>query len=190
MQSKHRRCCFEMQLQIATSNCFNFVGASPRFILGSQKNLNTYIKHRITYMYTLHIYILHTDFCRHTVKNVNRKLCINNFKFLATKVYGPHPYHLVATNLLINFLVAWLRLSKFIFLFFPRKIASPNCCNRGNRWLPPLYAVCKLFQLHCEGEFVFSYRKIMTINVQFVLDSDATHTHTHTPRVLDKHMVD
>lgn len=62
------------------------------------------------------------------------------------------------------------------FLF--RKIACLNCCNKGNRRLPPLYEICKIFQLHCEGKIVSSCSKLMSTNMQFVPASYTTLPHT------------
>ncbi len=61
--------------------------------------------------------------------------------------------------------------------FFFRKTACPNCRNRGDRWLPALYAVCSLFQLHCEGTIFISLSKVKSTNVYFVPANDAIHTH-------------
>lgn len=47
-----------------------------------------------------------------------------------------------------------------------REIARANRGNRRNRWLPSLYAICELFQLHCEGKSGYSDSKIAPVNVQ------------------------
>lgn len=75
--------------------------------------------------------------------------------FLASafRVYLPHAYNVEAKK----------SFGKFAFFFFFRKTARPHCCNRENRWLQPLYAVCKIFQLHCEGKTVFSYSKMSSL---------------------------
>lgn len=53
-----------------------------------------------------------------------------------------------------------------------RETARSNCSNGGNRWLPALHAVCKVFQLYCEGEILLSSSQMMSTNVCL------SHTHT------------